>query len=75
MTCNEFVYVNGEFAFRTDPEGVEFIRAQLKAACGTAAGMVVRDAYHRDDIFPLGATGQWIRQACESSGTPLFSND
>lgn len=68
MTCDQYVYIHGEFAYRTDAKGVDVIREQLKKAVGTAAAMVVRDDFHRDDFLPMGATGDWLEQMIERYG-------
>ena len=69
--CNRYVYIDGEFAYRTDDEGVEYIKGCVQAHVGpkeAAERVEVRDTYHRSNSFPLGATGAWIKQAAERYG-------
>jgi hypothetical protein len=63
MSCDQYVYISGKFAFRTDLDGVDFLRSECKRLTGTASQMVTRDAYHEDTkTLALGCTGEWLRE-------------
>ena len=60
--CDNYVFINGDFAFRTDEDGVMFLRGECKRLVGTDAVLTVSKKNPKERTFPLGCTGAWLRQ-------------
>lgn len=79
--CDRYVYFDGEFGWRLDQRGVDYlierIREELspERAKQTLDTMEIRDHYHKEDTFPIGADARWLRQQVFSYGGLFNVND